>query len=95
MVLHVSNYVISGDAFTSAGPDFTMVVDANIAFLISESGGNGATLTGSWNVIVNGEVAAFGVNYNGIGIVGGISVVTNITVGGSLRSGTRFVPSSR
>jgi Ca2+-binding RTX toxin-like protein len=74
---------MSGDAFTSAGPDFTMVVDANIAFLISESGGNGATLTGSWNVVVNGEVAAFDVNYNGIGIVGGVSVVTNITVGSS------------
>jgi hypothetical protein len=37
----------------------TLIVDAN-AFLISESGGDGANLAGSWTAIINGTVEGFG-----------------------------------
>jgi len=47
-----SRYAIGSTAFDEAGPA-TLVVDAN-AFLISETGGYGAKLTGSglWNVTI-------------------------------------------
>jgi len=74
-----SVYTGSGTAFTGTGPD-TLIVDAD-AFLISESGGNGATLTGSWDVVINGQVAAF--EGNGIKVNSAVSDVVNITVGSS------------
>jgi Ca2+-binding RTX toxin-like protein len=67
MALHIapstSVEVATGDAFADNGtlvPDFILFVDAN-AYLISDSGsGNGAKLTGSWTVTVNGAVEGLG-----------------------------------
>ena len=70
----------SGDAFTGTGPD-TLIVDAN-AFLISESGGNGARLSGSWTVTINGTVAGFGSLRNGLSVSAlSIADVSNVKIG--------------
>jgi Ca2+-binding RTX toxin-like protein len=74
-----SVYQPSGYAFTGTGPD-TLTVDAD-AFLISAGGGTGATLTGSWNAIVNGQIGAF--DDSGIIFSSVPSDVVNITIGGS------------
>ena len=62
MVYHITTgtsvYQASGDAFSILIGD-NLIVDAN-AFLISESGGNGATLKGEWTVVINGALQALG-----------------------------------
>jgi hypothetical protein len=47
----------SGDAFAGAGAD-TLIVDTG-AYLIAESSGHGANLTGPWTVSINGAVESF------------------------------------
>ena len=70
----------SGDAFTGSGPD-TLIVDAD-ASLISESGGNGARLSGAWTVTINGVVAGFGSLRDGLSVSAlSISDVSNVKVG--------------
>jgi Ca2+-binding RTX toxin-like protein len=56
----------TGDALTASGPD-TLIIDDG-AYLISETAGNGATLTGSWTVTVNGEIGGFGSSTNTVGL---------------------------
>jgi Ca2+-binding RTX toxin-like protein len=77
-----SSDVASGNAFTGTagvGAQDTLIVDAN-AFLISQSAGDGAFLTGSWNVTINGEVGAFGSGSHGIRI-DPPAAVANVTIG--------------
>lgn len=70
----------AGDAFTGTGPD-TLIVDAD-AFLISESGGNGARLSGAWTATINGVVAGFGSVRDGLSVSAlSISDVSNVKVG--------------
>lgn len=68
----------SGDAFAFASTDDEFIVDAN-AFLISESSGDGARLTGFLNVTVNGEVEAFSSGFDGLAVL--LSPATDITIG--------------
>lgn len=70
----------SGDAFASAGPDTTLIVDVD-AFLISTagSGGDGADLTGSWTVLINGAVESL--NGSGTGLRITNSIASKITIG--------------
>jgi hypothetical protein len=71
---------VSGtDAFNEAGPG-TLIVDAG-AFLISRSGGDGAVLTGSWTVTINGAVESFPeFSFDGI-LVNASSDTTSIEIG--------------
>src|SRR3990172_9207042 len=71
MVHHItvalSNEEAATHAFVDSGPDFAFLIDAN-AFLISDSGGNGARFLGAgpWTATVNGEIGAFGAGFSGI-----------------------------
>jgi Ca2+-binding RTX toxin-like protein len=69
-----------GDAFASAGPDFTLIVDAD-AFLISDTGflGDGAELDGSWTILINGAVESL--NGSGCGLRINNSAFSKITIG--------------
>lgn len=72
--------VVSGDAFTATGPD-SLIVDPD-AYLISDSNGNGAVLTGPWNVAINGAVGTF--DFSGQALIinaSGASDVSHITIG--------------
>ena len=53
-----SSVDVSGANAFAAGGENTLIVDTN-AYLISESGGDGALLGGSWTVTINGAVEAF------------------------------------
>jgi Ca2+-binding RTX toxin-like protein len=76
------------NAFVDDGPDFVLLVDAN-AFLISDSGGNGARLldTGPWIVTINGEVGAFGAGRSGMFSTSTSSVTLTVGKTGSIFSG--------
>jgi hypothetical protein len=72
--------VASGDAFTATGPD-SLIVDVD-AYLISDSNGNGAVLTGPWNVTINGAVGTFDAFGKALIInASGASDVSHITIG--------------
>src|SRR4029078_1748162 len=75
-----STYAINNSAFIGLTSD-TLIVDAD-AFLISVGSGDGARLTGSWDVVINGAVAAFGSVAYGIAVADGISDAVDIRVGG-------------
>jgi Ca2+-binding RTX toxin-like protein len=74
-----SVYAPSNTAFTALSSD-SLIVDAD-AFLISAASGDGAFLFGSWDIIINGEVAALDAGHSGITINAVISDSVNITVG--------------
>ncbi len=74
--------VANGSAFGHDGPD-SVRVDSN-ARLISEENGDGMNLTGQWNIVVNGYVAAFGSagSPQGIDLLSNtVGLVSNVTVG--------------
>jgi Ca2+-binding RTX toxin-like protein len=75
-----SQDVIGSTAFDQVGPG-TLIVDAG-GYLISESGGGGAVLEGSWTVVINGAVGAFGAAKTGFEYdLGANSDVLKLTVG--------------
>lgn len=86
MVHHItvkmgSNDNPSGDGFALASDGDELIVDAN-AFLISDSGGDGARLTGFLNVTINGEVGAFGSSFVGLAVLpSGLTPVADVTIG--------------
>jgi Ca2+-binding RTX toxin-like protein len=83
MVQHItvadSKFIANGTAFTAAGPD-TLIVD-RAAFLISDSSGAGAFLTGGpWTVLVNGVIGSNTGNQAGF-LINSSSDTSRITIG--------------
>ena len=76
----------AGDAAVfETDDDDTLLVDAD-AFLISQSGGNGAVLNGPWTATINGQLEAFDFGDGISGLVvqsNTLADVSNITVGQS------------
>ena len=80
---------VAGTAFggllIESGPG-TLVVDAN-AFLISESGGQGARLFGSWTATINGTVEAVDPTFEGLRM-DSATLPNRLTNNGSILGGT-------
>jgi serralysin len=83
MVQHItaqnSIFTTTDDAFAGTGPD-TLLVDADAYLITTLNSGDGANLTGSWTVTINGAVTSFGNAGIGLLIDGG-STVSKVTIG--------------
>src|SRR4029078_1653063 len=73
-----SVFTDTGNAFESSGPDTSLLVDADAFLITTDITGDGANLSGSWIVTINGAVGSSG-DSNGLTISDSSS--STITIG--------------